>query len=357
VQPEEPRIIEAKEVLAAKEVFIDTSFFRASGFALQNPSFTKFARLCQDKVFVLLTTDITEREIQKHAKEHAREAFGGFQKFRDKASVVGLFKQRYESKPIRNLSAEDLIGEMQSAVEQFFNTAGAKILPIAAGATQRVFDNYFNSQPPFTESGKKKCEFPDAFVLDALTNYSASGRKIYIISGDGDFRSACKGNKSFIFLESLEALLDVYNQHEALSTFVHQLVKKNADKIKDNIAQQLGNATFELRGGGELEDFIIKSVTMPGVSLIELLPNEATFQLRGKFNITARVSMVDEFDYYERVMGRMPRNNGRTVKLHRPLDYKAFLTVNFKNEADHSFEMFAIELQKESFVLDGFWKD
>jgi hypothetical protein len=49
----------------------------------------------------------------------------------------------------------------------FFQDSEAEEIELPKSALKQVLDLYFARRPPFGE-GKKKSEFPDAFVLEAL---------------------------------------------------------------------------------------------------------------------------------------------------------------------------------------------
>ena len=56
------------KLLKGKHVFLDTTEFSHVRFDVGNPAFTEFRRLCRKRQFVLLTTDITKREVEAGMK-------------------------------------------------------------------------------------------------------------------------------------------------------------------------------------------------------------------------------------------------------------------------------------------------
>jgi len=71
----------------------------------------------------------------------------------------------------------------------------------------RVFDLYFSKAAPFGE-GKKKAEFPDAFVLSTLSAWGEKEEQtILIASDDGDFKNGVDHFPSLKHAGRLEQLL------------------------------------------------------------------------------------------------------------------------------------------------------
>ena len=80
------------------------------------------------------------------------------------------------------------------ALRAEFKEAKAEILLAMKVDAATVFQKYFQKKPPFGP-GKKKEEFPDAFVLTSIEDWcSWKNQKIYVVSTDGDMQSGCGDN-------------------------------------------------------------------------------------------------------------------------------------------------------------------
>ena len=150
------------KLLKGKRIFIDTQAFRQARFAVSNPSFVKLRELCKARKLTLLTTEITRREIDANILEVAFEIKNAIEKIAVLQPDLVVFGQ-----PAKQLTEIDLAKTLTKQVNEFFEGCGAVLVELPKTALATVLDLYFNRQPPFGE-GKKKAEFPDAFVLEAL---------------------------------------------------------------------------------------------------------------------------------------------------------------------------------------------
>lgn len=234
------------KLLKGKRVFLDTTEFSDARFDMCNPAFTEFLRLCKKRQLVLLTTDITRREIKVGIKLLAEKAH---QTVRDAAQAIHNLQEPEVSSVkdlARKLKPSAFSDVWSLAVEGFFSECPAVILPMPRTAIEEVFDLYFERQPPFC--GSKKAEFPDAFVLQAIE--AAANRSddcIYVISNDSDFEAACQGSPKLVHLKSLSHLLDRVHEHDAAARQVNETIQKNFKRIKKELEKILKSLPPELR--------------------------------------------------------------------------------------------------------------
>jgi len=182
-------------------------------------------------------------------------------------------------------------------------------------------------------------------------------KKLYVVSGDSDFHEVCKINSSLIYLESVENLLDIYNSHEALSTFVHRLVKTHSEIIKDEIWQQIEQATFRVKNNaGDIQSISVEKVTINALSLIDLKETEATFQVKGRAHVVARVSVENAYSYFEQIYGQIPQNQDqKTVR--NWLDYKTFMAFAFERGVENKFEVLSLDIENATFLIPDQWNE
>lgn len=67
-----------------------------------------------------------------------------------------------------------------------------------------ILNPYWNHTAPFGK-GSKRYEFPDAFALLALKEWSTANDDVYVVSSDSDWKKACSGKLKLY--ETLEELL------------------------------------------------------------------------------------------------------------------------------------------------------
>lgn len=140
--------------------------------------------------------------------------------FQNRASEVarGLYKA-HQVHPVNLLSLQDLpsreelesrcLDELMRQWREFKQHFLVEELPFG-GKVEEVFNWYFDGDPPFGQ-GKKKHEFPDAFVLSALDDYNKEHEaNIALVSNDGDFAIACKQRRYIAYYSCIEDYIEVF---------------------------------------------------------------------------------------------------------------------------------------------------
>jgi len=58
-----------------------------------------------------------------------------------------------------------------------------------------LIQKYFQSEPPFSETGNKKNEFPDAIALISLETWASKNKtKVIVVTSDNDWRNFCQSS-------------------------------------------------------------------------------------------------------------------------------------------------------------------
>jgi hypothetical protein len=251
------------KLLKGKRVFVDTQVFRQARFAVSNPSFTKLCELCEARKLNLLTTEITRREIDANISEVASEIQNALRKAADIIASLGQPDIIVFGIPANKLTEDDLVKALSRQVNDFFEKCQVERVELPRTTLATVIDLYFKKQPPFSD--KKKSEFPDAFVLEALKSKSGINDEIvYVVSKDPDFANACKQQPYLECIETLPHFLDRYNAHADTINQVHATVKKNFKQIEKQLQGILESLPGELRGRSGL-------VQLSSVQLADIL--------------------------------------------------------------------------------------
>jgi hypothetical protein len=244
------------KLLKGKRVFIDTQVFRKARFAVSAPAFAKLGQLCKDGEVILVTTAITRREINAQITEAASEFRSTLAKAGGIAISLGQPDIVISDVPATKISEQQVSLTFNRLVDSFFEECAAEHLELPKSALQTVIDLYFDKKPPFGP-GKKKAEFPDALVLEALkAKAGVNGEDLYIISEDSDFVNACKEYAHLEVLPSLSHFLDRYNAHVEAVNQVRATLKHNATRIDeklDSILNALPGELLDCSGTVEFE--------------------------------------------------------------------------------------------------------
>ncbi len=196
------------EPLETRHVFLDTQVYRALGHNPENPALKTLRDHIQAHRVVLHTTDITLFEVKRQLLEavqtRARE-LGAIEK-----DLRRWRKQAPNATPNRVLEidaaavGEELFGQFRSFITQ---ECRAKLHnALTSVSAQEVFQSYFARQAPFDREDSK--EFPDAFVVAALSKWAASsGDKIHVVTGDGAMGRAANADPNLLSLKTIQEVL------------------------------------------------------------------------------------------------------------------------------------------------------
>jgi len=206
-------------------VALDTQVFDGGNFNYTSKSFKTIVELVKQNRVKILLTSVTLQEIRSHITEGARLASEAVDRS-IKELKRGRFKPKNEERRMKISANSNLLDEfeellnqkkpdfdqinqeLQGQLEDFILQSEAEIIEVDKVQAPDVFKRYFSTSPPFG-SGKKKSEFPDAFVLLALEiEAQQRGRKIYAISGDKDWEMFCDSSTDLSAIKSLDNLLE-----------------------------------------------------------------------------------------------------------------------------------------------------
>jgi hypothetical protein len=154
--------------------------------------------------------------------------------------------------------------------------------------SKKIFDKYFNSEPPFdTKKEKKKYEFPDAFSIETINNWLTSNMKTAIfLSSDQDFKSYIDMNPQIQHETNIAKLLNTLNQqsdlyNKALDTY---------NILKDDILNQVKSDIMDLSQYDYDVYFYSQREYMdgcyqPNCELYDVIPDEYSFNINQACNI------------------------------------------------------------------------
>jgi hypothetical protein len=270
-----------QEQLKTQIVFIDTEEYKNQNINVTNSVFTKFKDLCQKHEFELLITDITKNEVYSNIAEQADEVHIGLKKMHKKSSHLDFWECQVADKRLSEISRKELNKKFVESFDLFLEQTKAITMLAYEVNAETVFKKYFSKSPPFG-TGKKKHEFPDAFVLAALeSKLSKYNDGIYVISGDPDLAAYCNATSKLYHLNSLKQLLAIYNSHQEFTAYVVKLVKSHTDDIRTQIVKEIMDRIFYISDEeGEISDIKVTDVELnDDPYIIDISQTEAVFEI------------------------------------------------------------------------------
>ena len=104
---------------------------------------------------------------------------------------------------------------------------------------RKFFKDYFNANPPFSATGNKKAEFPDAFILKGVIEYCKNNvnSTVLVISDDLDWTSTLEENEQIMKVDSFEkAMVLLWEQLNDKSDLYQMLISQTESAIYSEIA-------------------------------------------------------------------------------------------------------------------------
>lgn len=220
-------------------VFTDTSVFIKENYFSPNNRILSLRILAEKGIISLVSTEITNSEIIKNFKEDVASACSNV---KNNHKVIACFD---ETRPLLYKDTKKKLLKKCDETFQDFISKGA-VYTIGydySNDVKSVFEKYFMAEKPF-DAGKKKNEFPDAFVLLMLESYCKRNglKSIIVLSDDKDMREyKSKYLKSIDYKEYItQKLTEATTLDEIKNTIQNEKANLCSD-IKDKLEEELYN--------------------------------------------------------------------------------------------------------------------
>ena len=287
-------------------VTIDTNIFDAAKFDLCDASPLKTLEnyVKNGKIKVVLS-DIVVRESKRHIAARVKEVCGIVNTARNSALKVyneHLISSIGMNEMFRIVESEDdIIAKEEKVFDDFLCAIDAEILGTDLIDINSVLSDYFGAKPPFEESGKKKSEFPDAFIAQQIRNRFGETETVIIVSNDKGFIRACQESENCLFFNSLGALYNAISKEDAAYDDTIAVIKELQlrisaavnEYIKDNENIDVNGLSYDKDGiesGYDYNEFYlhgISDVTFSVHSVDEISDNISIVTLSCKADISA----------------------------------------------------------------------
>jgi hypothetical protein len=276
-------------------VFVDTCAFEEKIFDWKGRSLSSLRSLAEKGQIVLITTDITQREISARIEERVRKATGELKQLRPKIAVLKPALGGSDNPVFKELDPEKLLAEFAEAQKQFFADCRSEWIAVYGHDSKLIFDDYFEPKPPFGH-GKKKSEFPDAFVIYALRRWCEShNENVHVVSSDQGVIGACADSlipepKLDDFLDRLNLAFDLSGNLEILT----QLIQNQPSTIVEFLEAEFPGLGFWLDDqDGDVTDVVVQDAQIEDVLILD--QNDGVLSI----DIVANVSFTAELDYWD----------------------------------------------------------
>jgi hypothetical protein len=249
-------------------------------------------------------------------------------------------------------------------LRDYLRLCDVKDISIAGLDIQGVFELYFHTLPPFKD-GKKKSEFPDAFVLSALDRWGQiEGSEVWVASSDTDMREGCESFPHLKYIGSLSKLLSKLSNE--FDTFLSSQAQIACRVLKEDVENRLVQR-FERQERNDgyysgLEDGRGSAIKVENVasdfSLIEVSENfegmgKAVFEVVGTFYFWISVSASEDLQIYSSddqlyyVLSPVEESflvESSNESVEEEHSFRAFLTIEFEIKDPETSEVIELEM-------------
>ena len=282
-------------------VLIDTSAYhnRQCDFSgITSEMIPMFIRLMETNHIPVLSHPILNDEILKHIREsqivdRAAKLCISLRKNKAILEYAGIYAKSICNK----ISSDAITDELIKAYEEF--AKNFVMLPYVDA--QEVFADYFNTKPPFSATGDKKAEFPDAFVLKGLLRYCSQNpdAQVLVISDDSDWKNTLAENTQIEIVDSFkDALVFLWKQLDDKAEFVWRIWSEKTPEIMAEIASEAESDAFSVNGIYAPEDIEVTSIRttnmMGNMTPMEITENSVLVHVTAGISVDGVVDYLDE---------------------------------------------------------------
>lgn len=198
-------------------ITLDTSIFKAQGLKLESGLLKKLEQF-RDSSTKLVISEVVKEEVLLHLIEQTKSAKKHFEKSLKQAKDYWLLKD-CDIDDIKKI----VFGgrEAQEIATERFNTfIESTSLEIIEAQNYLIVSDliqkYFRAEPPFSEAGQKKNEFPDAIALISLEEWANKNQtKIIVVTSDNDWKNFCKSSKRLVANDDFGGALELFQLQDA----------------------------------------------------------------------------------------------------------------------------------------------
>lgn len=208
-------------------ILIDTSIFDGNGLRLEKGLLGKLSQFRKSPI-ELLFPDVIKNEVQSHLEKKIKVARNALEKsFNDAGDHLFFGGSALNDAKKILIDSKEIEGLAESRIDNFISETGA--LELECGDYVSVSDllnQYFSNTAPFSESGKKKNEFPDAIILLAVEEWARQEEKtVLAVAKDKDWKAYCEKSEHIDYEEDLSEGLAILNEENAPYALLANLEK------------------------------------------------------------------------------------------------------------------------------------
>jgi hypothetical protein len=166
----------------------------------------------------LIISEIVKEEVLSHLAEKTKDAKREIEKSLKQARDYWQVEE-HKIEEVKKLvfGGREIQEIVTERFNQFLETTSLEIIEAQDYLiVSELIQKYFRSEPPFSESGKKKNEFPDAIALISLEAWANKNKtKVIVVTSDNDWKSFCKSSEQLCASDDFAEALGLFQLQDA----------------------------------------------------------------------------------------------------------------------------------------------
>ena len=290
-------------------IFIDTSIFESENFFLGR-NLKNLCDLSKDNIVELKITNIVYEELKQRIKANILKSQistkKSLQTLNGDGKILKNIKSLQNLYSLLNIDFHNVEIQLLKKLDDFLKEFNFEIINSNISDVNEVFNNYFNTKPPFKD-GAKKNEFPDAFSINTIKKWAEKNyEKVIFLTNDSDFLEI--SIKNIDNTHTISTLLDhiARQTHEIHIKFIEdQNIEYDFGyEIREALEK---NYTLQLKQALEEDIFFYADLYDPEIDDLEnfyatidsMKINSIEQNKKVVFETTSSISFDTKLSYYE----------------------------------------------------------
>jgi hypothetical protein len=251
-------------------ICFDTNIYDNTKYNFDDQFYKTFKELKKEKFpnLEVYINSIIYREVMAHLEEKGQENNEVIEGFKKDDWNLELFDELQRALDDIDCLREASIKEAKDKFNNFLSLFSVDITSLKGKLIHadnqnfdlgEVLDDYFNHRPPFENKNNKKNEFPDALIIQNISQRFKNHNKFIVVSSDNEFCKAVEQRipKATIFTNYSDCAHYLNKYHENYDK-VCMTIEKLESVIKEEINQFLSDLTYDFVPTYHAEDLGVK---------------------------------------------------------------------------------------------------
>jgi len=357
-------------------ITLDTSIFESQAFKLESGLLKQLEQF-RDSSTKLIISEVVKEEVLSHLTVKTKEAKKDIEKFLKQAKDYWQLEdseiERIKESVFDEREAQEVVFER---FDQFTEDTSLEVIEAKDYLViDALIQKYFRAEPPFSETGKKKNEFPDAIALISLERWAEQNEtKMIVVSSDNDWKNFCKKSKYLVSVDDLAGALGFFqleNADDVCKYLSDKFNEGSLEELRVSVLNALENEIYNFdiyldanSDSGLVYEEEITSRQINGFEFNPLNSSNIIFRpvnfdgnslvVESRLKVNANIECDFDFSKYDSIDGDYVEMGGNTIDVEAILEVEVLITfAGDLNKVGTEIEIDNVEIEiKKPFSID-----